>query len=126
MKLRFALPSFFLLFLLWVPVLLCGSAQGQAFPRDAPPYPPEAADKSITRDDDHPPEAKAHVDRVQIEREARELSDLAKTLPGDIDSVNRGLLPKDVTAKLKRIEKLAKHLRGQLSPQIVTDRVPGR
>jgi hypothetical protein len=100
--------------------LTTGWALGQAVPRDTPPYPPEAADKSITRDEQQqqqqPPALKPHIDRVQIEREARELSDLAKTLPSDIDHVNRGLLPKDVLDKLKRIEKLAKHLRGELTP----------
>jgi len=116
MKSPVAMPSLLFFFSLLCGVLLCGSAQGQAFPRDAPPYPPEAADKSITRSDQRPPDAKMHIDRVQIEREVRELSDLAKTLPSDIDSVNRGLLPKDVAAKLKRIEKLAKRLRGELSP----------
>jgi hypothetical protein len=115
------LRAFFLMFALasvLSPLFLTtGWALGQAVPRDTPPYPPEAADKSITRDEQQqPPALKPHIDRVQIEREARELSDLAKTLPTDIDHVNRGLLPKDVLDKLKRIEKLAKHLRGELTP----------
>jgi len=31
--------------------------------------------------------------------------------------VNRGLLPKDVLEKLKRVEKLSKHLRSELTRQ---------
>jgi hypothetical protein len=56
-----------------------------------------------------------HLDAVQLQREARELSDLAQSVPADVDSVNRGLLPKDLAEKLKRIEKLSKHLRGEIS-----------
>ena len=32
------------------------------------------------------------------------------------DSVNHGLLPRDTLQKLKRIEKLSKHLRSELLP----------
>ena len=56
------------------------------------------------------------MDNLQLEREARELSDLAKSVPLDIEQVKKGLLPKDTVEKLKRIEKLAKHLRGELAP----------
>ena len=31
-----------------------------------------------------------------------------------MESVNHGILPKDAIEKLKRIEKLSKHLRGEL------------
>jgi len=109
------MKSLLVLLLLSFLFLPCHSARGQAVPRDAPPYPPEAADKGITRDDQHQPALKPHIDRLQIEREARELSDLAKTLPTDIDHVNHGLMPKDVIDKLKRVEKLSKHLRSELT-----------
>jgi hypothetical protein len=55
------------------------------------------------------------VDSVQLDRQAKELADLAGSIPADIDHVNHGLLPKDTSEKLKRIEKLAKQLRGQVS-----------
>jgi hypothetical protein len=32
-----------------------------------------------------------------------------------MDYVNKGLLPKDMVEKLKRVEKLSKHLRSQLT-----------
>lgn len=58
----------------------------------------------------------ARIDPLQLQREARELSDLAKSLPADMDQVDHGLLPKDTIDKLKRIEKLSKHLRGEINP----------
>src|SRR5205823_12252593 len=54
---------------------------------------------------------KKHFDAVQVQREARELSDLARSIPLDVEHVNKGLMPKDIVEKLKRIEKLSKHLR---------------
>jgi hypothetical protein len=54
------------------------------------------------------------VDATQLQREADELSSLAKSIPTDIQSVTKGTLPKDLLEKLKRIEKLSKRLRGEL------------
>ena len=42
--------------------------------------------------------------------------ELSQSLQGDIESVNKGLMPKDTVDKLKRIQKLAKHLKGELEP----------
>ena len=53
-------------------------------------------------------------DAAQLKRDADELAQLAATVPADIDQVNKGVLPKDLRDKLKHIEKLAKHLRGEL------------
>ena len=55
-------------------------------------------------------------DPAKLEKEAAELSDLAQSIPSDIDSVSKGVLPKDVIAKLKRIEKISKHLRAEVTP----------
>ena len=78
-------------------------------------HPPAPADAQATTS----PETsqKKHFDSVQAEREARELSDLAKSIPLDIEHVNQGLMPKDMMEKLKRIERLSKHLRTELSAQ---------
>jgi len=62
------------------------------------------------------PIAQPKIDPVQLQQEARELLELSQSLQGDIESVNRGLHPKDTIEKLKRIQKLAKHLRGELAP----------
>ena len=56
------------------------------------------------------------VDFLELQRESRELSDLAHTVPADVESVSHGLLPKDLIEKLKRIEKLSKDLRSKVRP----------
>jgi hypothetical protein len=56
------------------------------------------------------------VDPAQLEREAKELLDLSQSLQADIESLNHGLHPKDTLEKLKRIQKVAKHLRGEIAP----------
>jgi len=53
---------------------------------------------------------------VKLQDDASQLAELAKSLPADINQVNRGLLPKEVIEKLKRIEKLSKRLRNELAP----------
>ena len=57
-----------------------------------------------------------HVDPVQLQREAKELLGLSQSVQPDMESVSHGLLPKDTAEKLKRIEKLAKHLRAEITP----------
>ena len=59
---------------------------------------------------------KVKLDAAQLQREAQELLELSQSLQGDIESVNKGLLPKDTIEKLKRIQKVAKHLKGELEP----------
>lgn len=61
-------------------------------------------------------QSKLKLDPAELQRESRELLELSQSLQGDIESVNKGLLPKDTLEKLKRIQKLAKHLRGELEP----------
>lgn len=62
-----------------------------------------------------PPENVWHSDPRQRQKDAAELARLAESLPADMEQVNRGILPKDVADKLKRIEKLSKKLRGELN-----------
>ncbi len=59
---------------------------------------------------------KVTLDPAQLHREGQELLDLAQSLQTDIESLNHGLHPKDVIDKLKRIQKLAKHLKGEIEP----------
>ena len=47
--------------------------------------------------------------------QARSLAELAQSIPADIAQFNNGVLPKDLSEKLKRIEKLSKTLRGEMS-----------
>jgi len=55
-------------------------------------------------------------DPAKLKREADELAQLASGLPSDLARVAKGQLPKDLADKLKRIEKLARNLRNQLTP----------
>jgi hypothetical protein len=95
-------------------LLLCAlpaAAQGRGWPQ-----PPEPAEKSQVTPRPNTPEPRPRLDIVELQREARELSNLATTLPADMEHVSHGLLPKDTIDKLKRIEKLSKHLRGEINP----------
>ena len=85
-------------------------ANGQR--HDNCPKPPEPAIR--TQDT---PTAGPHVERqdaAELAHAARELDELAGTIPADIEQVKKGLLPKDTIEKLKRIEKLARKLRGEV------------
>jgi hypothetical protein len=52
----------------------------------------------------------------QVNSETQELRRLADGLPAEMDQVTKGQLPKDLGDNLKRIEKLAKHLHGEIIP----------
>jgi hypothetical protein len=52
----------------------------------------------------------------QVNAETQELRRLADGLPPQIDQVAKGQLPKDLADNLKKIEKLAKHIRGEVTP----------
>lgn len=56
------------------------------------------------------------VDPARLKSEAEELSMLAQSVPADVDKLGKGLHPKDLDEKLRRIEKLSKQLRRDLSP----------
>jgi len=62
-----------------------------------------------------PPQSVSRTEPRQQQKDADELARLAESLSRDLEQVNRGILPKDVAGKLKRIEKLAKKLRGELN-----------
>jgi hypothetical protein len=55
------------------------------------------------------------TDVAKLRREADELATLAQSVPPGVDQATRGILEKDLTEKLKRIEKLAKELRSEIS-----------
>jgi len=95
---------------LLIVVVLGGGSPGQ---RGNYPKPPEPAIQEQAQ-----PETRVSrkLDIVEMARDARELSVLAGSIPGDVDQMKKGLLPKDAVDKLKRIEKLSKHLRAQIQP----------
>jgi len=56
------------------------------------------------------------VNVQQVKQEADELRTLANALPAQIDQVVNNQLPKDLSDNLKKIERLAKHLRSEVVP----------
>jgi hypothetical protein len=52
----------------------------------------------------------------QVKQEAEELRTLANALPAQIEQATSNQLPKDLSDNLKKIEKLAKHLRSEVTP----------
>jgi hypothetical protein len=59
-----------------------------------------------------PPKPK--IDFAQVKRDAEELAKLAGEIPSAVEMTNKGVLPKDLNDRLKRIEKLSKQLRREL------------
>ena len=56
------------------------------------------------------------IDVEQVKKEADELKTLADGVPSQIEQVPKNQYPKDLNENLKRIEKLAKHLRSEVTP----------
>jgi len=61
-----------------------------------------------------PPHPRQNIDVAKLRQDAGELASLAQSIPPDVEQTTKGLLPKDLDQKLKRIEKLAKQLRSQI------------
>jgi hypothetical protein len=83
------------------------------------PVPPgvREADK-LPNPADIPPQVTAKrqpADPAQLKRDAHELAQLAQLIPSQIEEVGNGRLPKDLDRQLKRIEKLSKQLRREIS-----------
>jgi len=85
------------------------------------PVPPgiRQADQTEAQTDKNvpPPQYKrTNVDVEKLKHDADQLASLAQSIPNDVAAAGRGMLPKDLDEKLRRIEKLAKHLRSNLNP----------
>lgn len=95
--------------------LSASSAWAQALhPRPPGVRQAEQAEAQTEKNIPPPVQPRASVDLAKLGQEADELAKLAQTIPPDIASVRKGVLPKDVLLKLKQIEKLSKHLRSEL------------
>jgi hypothetical protein len=51
---------------------------------------------------------------AELKSEADQLAELAASIPQGVQNAGKGLLDKDLLRRLKRIEKLSKHLRSEL------------
>jgi hypothetical protein len=55
------------------------------------------------------------LDPAKLREEAAELAKLAQSVPADVGQIVQGKIPKDAIDRLKRIEKISKQLRGELT-----------
>ena len=62
-----------------------------------------------------PEDMRARAANVQLQKDPKELSELCTSVPNDLAGVKQGLLSQDVVEKLKRMEKLSKRVREQLT-----------
>jgi hypothetical protein len=62
-----------------------------------------------------PDDMRNRVANLQLQKDAKELAELCASVPDDMARVKQGLLSKDVVEKLKRVEKLSKGVREQLT-----------
>lgn len=58
---------------------------------------------------------RSRMSNLQLQKDAKELAELCASVPSDMDGVKQGLLSKDVLEKLKRVERLSKRVREQLT-----------
>ena len=83
------------------------------------PIPPgvREADKETNAPIEPPAKFKQKpTDPAVLKQEADELAKLSAAIPSQMEQIGHGQLPKDLAEQLKRIEKLAKHLRSEISP----------
>jgi len=85
------------------------------------PIPPgvrqaDQADAQSQKEMPPPLNQRASIYPAKLKHDADELAALAQSIPPEVDQTTKGILPKDLIEKLKRIEKLAKQLRSQLTP----------
>jgi hypothetical protein len=102
-----------------VVIVLFLVAASAAAPAQSAPIRPgiRQADQAETQTERNlppPDNARTRIDLAKVSHEADELARLAQTIPPDIASIQKGMLPKDVLEKLKQIEKLSKRLRSEL------------
>ncbi len=62
-----------------------------------------------------PEDVRTRAASLQLQKDAKELSELCASVSDDMDHVKQGLLSKDALEKLKRMEKLSKRVREQLT-----------
>ena len=112
--------------LLGLALLLLGLQPQQLPPltTNASPRLPEEHSLPIDRPAVVAASSHARIDVTRLARDANELAKLSSDIPSLIEQANNGLLPKDLNARLKRIEKLSKQIRRELTPVSVPAGAP--
>jgi hypothetical protein len=103
---------FFCLVWLYLATFLA-MAQG-GHPTPAGIHQAEQADAQAEKNIPPPISPRTTVDIAKLKSDAEELAALAQSIPSGINQTTKGMLPKDLPEKLKRIEKLAKQLRSEI------------
>lgn len=67
-----------------------------------------------------PEDIRARAANLQLQKDAKELASLCSLVSDDMDHLKQGLLAKDAPEKLKRMEKLSKRLREELTQNLTT------
>jgi hypothetical protein len=104
------------LVVLSIAVLGFALSTGAQQTRGKMPTPPESMNGNDANAPQDSPNLQRRLDLAELQREADDLAKTAKTIPSDVASVRKGMMPKDVILKLKQIEKLSKQLRTKLNP----------
>lgn len=89
-----------------------------AMGRSQRPIPPgiREADKQSNKPLDPPISPVPNAfDPAKLKQEAAELAQISAEVPEGFSLVAKGQIPKDLADRLKRIEKLAKHLRSEIT-----------
>ena len=103
-------------FPLWLCVLLIVTVSA-AFSQRAKPPGIVTADQQANQPLEPPMQPHSRkIDVEQVKKEADELKTLGDGVPAQIEMVTKNQHPKDLTDNLKRIERLAKHLRSETTP----------
>jgi hypothetical protein len=102
------MPSTWSIVFLLGSLLLGVSVQGQSV---NPMHPQEIdAQKHAT-----PEEIRDRIGDLQLQKDAKELTVICASVSGDMDGLKQGLVSKDLVERLKRMERLSKHVREQLT-----------
>jgi hypothetical protein len=62
-----------------------------------------------------PEEIRDRASTAQFQKDLKELSELCASVPHDMDGLKQGILSREVIDRLKRMEKLSRHVREQLT-----------
>jgi hypothetical protein len=105
---------FFVFLAILTPCSLLATAQ--VSPRGMPQSPPSPQTSTVVIPEPAQAPPGGRIDLIGVQRDAAELARTAQSIPGDVESIQKGMLPKDVLQKLKQIERLSKRLRSELNP----------
>jgi len=107
------------LLILAVAAMFC--LPGNVWPQAATPIPPghSAANRATRNAENVEPPAPPgqNVSAAQVLQQADEMLSLAQQVRADAERATQGVLAKDLKDKLKRIEKLSRKMRDELTPQ---------